>query len=128
LLAPDGSRVAGPAVSLVADFPFKRHLATVAIDLVLIVTAYHSAYLLRFEDGFEAQRAMFAATVAPLIVLQISSLAIFGSYRGLWRYTSLPELLALLRGATGGVAAVVLYFLFTTRFEGLSRAVFVLYW
>jgi UDP-GlcNAc:undecaprenyl-phosphate GlcNAc-1-phosphate transferase len=128
LLGPDGARVDGPVVRLVADFPFKRHVATVGIDLVLIVTAYYTAYLLRFEDAFEEYRPLFAATVAPLIVLQISSLALFGSYRGLWRYTSLPELFALLRGATVGAAATVLYLLFTTRFAGLSRAVFVLDW
>ena len=117
-----------PIVRLVADFPFKRHVAVVALDLVLIVVAYYSAYLLRFEGDVEANQETFLRTVAPLIVLQISSLALFGNYRGLWRYTSLPELLRLLRGITVGVAASVLYFVFTTRFAGLSRAVFVLDW
>ena len=124
-----GSREpAVPIVRLVADFPFKRQVATVAIDLVLIVAAYYSAYLLRFEGAFEAHRDAFLVTVSPVIVIQVSSLALSGNYRGLWRYTSLPELLRLVRGITVGSGATVLYLVFATRFENLSRAVFVLDW
>lgn len=115
-------------VRLVADFPFKRQVATVAIDLVLIVTAYYSAYLLRFEGAFDAHRTVFLRTVGPVIVLQVLALAALGNYRGLWRYTGLGDLLRLFRGATVGVGATVLYLVFTIRFEGLSRAVFVLDW
>jgi UDP-GlcNAc:undecaprenyl-phosphate/decaprenyl-phosphate GlcNAc-1-phosphate transferase len=117
-----------PVVRLVTDFPFKRQVATVAIDLALIVAAYYSAYLLRFEDGLDANRDVFLATVAPVIVIQISSLALSGSYRGLWRYTSMPELIQLIRGITLGCGATVLYLVFATRFAYLSRAVFVLDW
>ena len=127
-------RVAGtlPAesriVRLAADFPFKRQVATVMIDLVLIVAAYYAAYLLRFEAAFDVYRETFFRTVAPVIIIQVSAMALSGSYRGLWRYTSLPELVRLLRGATLGSSATVLYMLFTTRFENLSRAVFILDW
>jgi UDP-GlcNAc:undecaprenyl-phosphate GlcNAc-1-phosphate transferase len=117
-----------PMVRLVADFPFKRHVATVANDLTLIVVAYYSAYLLRFEGAVEGEQAVFLQTVAPVIVFQISALAWFGAYRGLWRYTGLSDLVRLMQGAAAGSAAAVLFFVFTTRFEGLSRAVFVLDW
>src|SRR5581483_7570039 len=128
VLRPGAAGAPRAIVRLAADFPFKRQVATVAIDLVLIVAAYYSAYLLRFEGGFEAHRAVFLATVGPVIVLQVSALQLFGNYRGLWRYTSLPDLLRLLRGVTAGVAATVLYLVFATRFEGACRAVFVLDW
>jgi UDP-GlcNAc:undecaprenyl-phosphate GlcNAc-1-phosphate transferase len=118
----------GPVVRLVADLPFKRQIATVVVDLILIVIAYYSAYLLRFEDRIEASRPDFLRTVVPVAMLQTSSLALSGAYRGLWRYTSVPDLLRLLRGITIGAGASVAYFALTTRFEGLSRAVFVLNW
>ncbi|MGH7318065.1 MAG: hypothetical protein ACRELA_00325, partial [Candidatus Rokuibacteriota bacterium] len=124
----DASRPVGAVVALVADFPFKRHVATLGIDLVLIVVAYYTAYLLRFEGAFEEHRLTFLRTIAPVIVLQVSSLALVGAYRGLWRYTSVPDLLRLLRGTTIGAGATVLYFVFVTRFADLSRAVFVLDW
>jgi hypothetical protein len=37
---------------LLADFPYERQVATMAIDLLLIILAYYSAYLLRFESEF----------------------------------------------------------------------------
>lgn len=117
-----------PALRLLTDFPFKRHVATLAIDVVLIVVAYYAAYLLRFEAAFEAERAMFLRSVGPVLLLQVLALTASGSYRGLWRYTSLPDLLHLVRAATLGVGASVLYLMFTTRFEAFSRAVFVLDW
>jgi UDP-GlcNAc:undecaprenyl-phosphate GlcNAc-1-phosphate transferase len=46
----------------------------------------------------------------------------------MWRYTGVSDLLRLGRGVTLGTVATVLYLLFTTRFAGLSRAVFVLDW
>jgi UDP-GlcNAc:undecaprenyl-phosphate GlcNAc-1-phosphate transferase len=124
---PDAS-TDGLIVRLVAEFPFKRHVATVLLDLVLIVVAYYAAYLLRFEEAFEANRDAFVRTIGPVVLIQLSALAYFGAYRGLWRYTSVPDLLRLLRGTTVGVAASVVFFVFTTRFEDLSRAVFVLDW
>jgi UDP-GlcNAc:undecaprenyl-phosphate GlcNAc-1-phosphate transferase len=128
VIRPEAGGGDGVVVRLVSDLRFKRQMATVAIDLVLIVTAYYSAYLLRFEGAFDAQRDVFLGTVGPVIVLQLLALAALGNYRGLWRYTSLPDLLRLLRGASVGVGATVLYFLFAVRFEGLSRAIFVLDW
>ena len=119
---------AATILPLLADLPFKRQVATVAMDLILVIVAYYSAYLLRFEGGFEQHRTIFLHTVGPVIILQLLALTVFGNYRGLWRYTSLRDLLRLVQGVTVGVGACVLYFVFTTRFEGLSRAVFVVDW
>ena len=115
-------------VRLAADFPYRRHAAIVALDLVLIVLAYYSAYLLRFEDTFDVELIQFARTVAPLLASQILALGLSGAYRGLWRYTSLAHLGRLVGAITLGSLAAVVYFVFTTRFAGLSRAVFVLDW
>jgi UDP-GlcNAc:undecaprenyl-phosphate GlcNAc-1-phosphate transferase len=116
------------AVWLVQNLPYKRHVASVVLDTVLIVVAYYAAYLLRFEDAFPANRPMLLRTLAPVLVFQLSGLALWGAYSGIWRYTGLADMLRLAGGITVGTVACVLYLLFTTRFVGLSRAVFVLDW
>ncbi len=116
------------AVRLVRDLPYKREMASVVLDAVLIVVAYYAAYVLRFEDAFAANKPMLVRTLVPVLVFQLSGLALSGAYRGVWRYTGLGDLLRLGRGITLGTVAAVLYLLFTTRFAGLSRAVFVLNW
>jgi UDP-GlcNAc:undecaprenyl-phosphate GlcNAc-1-phosphate transferase len=98
------------------------------VDLVLIVVAYYAAYLLRFENDFKLHRAVFTATVVPMTVCQLAAMALLGAYSGLWRYASVADMVRLVRGITAGTVAGVVYLVFTTRFEGLSRAVFVLDW
>jgi UDP-GlcNAc:undecaprenyl-phosphate/decaprenyl-phosphate GlcNAc-1-phosphate transferase len=114
------------AVRLVQDLPYKREVASVVLDSILIVVAYYAAYVLRFEEAFAVNKPMLIRTLAPVLVCQLSGLAFSGAYRGMWRYTGLSDLLRLGRGITLGTVASVLYLLFTTRFAGLSRAVFVL--
>ena len=116
------------AVRLVQDLPYKRQVASVALDAVLIVVAYYAAYVLRFEDTFAENKPMLIRTLAPVLVCQLTGLALSGAYRGMWRYTGLGDVLRLARGITLGTVAGVLYLLFTTRFVGLSRAVFVVDW
>jgi UDP-GlcNAc:undecaprenyl-phosphate GlcNAc-1-phosphate transferase len=122
--APPGRAV----VQLVQDFPHKREVGSVALDSILIVVAYYAAYLLRFEEAFAVNKPMLIHTLAPVLVCQLLGLAFSGAYQGVWRYTGLSDLLRLGRGITLGTVASVLYLLFTTRFAGLSRAVFVLDW
>ena len=116
------------AIRLMQDPPYKREVASVVLDVILIVVAYYAAYLLRFEESFAANERMLIRTLAPVLVCQLAGLAFSGAYRGVWRYTGLSDLLRLGRGITLGTVASVLYLLFTTRFVGLSRAVFVLDW
>ena len=128
VVAAQISRLETPTMRFLTDFQYKRQVATLAIDVVLIVVAYYTAYLLRFEADFAAEQAMFFRSVGPVLGLQVLALAASGNYRGLWRYTSLPDLLPLVRAVTLGVGASILYVVFTTRFEAFSRSVFVLDW
>jgi FlaA1/EpsC-like NDP-sugar epimerase len=125
---PHAPRPDAPAIRLLANFPYKRHVATLAIDAVLVVVAYYAAYLLRFEGKFEAEQATFLRSIGPVVAIEVLALFACGTYRGLWRYTGVFDLLRLVRAVTLGVGATVVYFAFTTRFESLSRAVFVLDW
>jgi UDP-GlcNAc:undecaprenyl-phosphate GlcNAc-1-phosphate transferase len=127
--APAGSETAPRLVRLVADFPYKRHLATMGVDLVLIVVAYYAAYLLRFETGLEAELVTFRETIGPVIVAQVLMLALFGTYRGLWRYTGLRDLARLAWAVTCGVLlSVVGLAALPGGLAGVSRAVLVLDW
>jgi UDP-GlcNAc:undecaprenyl-phosphate GlcNAc-1-phosphate transferase len=124
----EASRSEGAVVRLVQAFPFKRHVATILVDLVLIVVAYYAAYLLRFENDFKWYRSVFIATMVPMIACQLAAMTLLGAYSGLWRYASVADMLRLVRGITAGTVAGVVYLVFTTRFQDLSRAVFVLDW
>ena len=113
------------AVGRLSSLP---QVAMVLIDFALIIAAYDAAYLLRFESDLGAMRAIFLQSVALVVGCQLVALMAHGAYQGLWRYTSLVDLVRVVRATTVGtllaIAAIVLVF----RFEGHSRSVFVLDW
>jgi UDP-GlcNAc:undecaprenyl-phosphate GlcNAc-1-phosphate transferase len=110
-----------------ADFAYKRRVFEVFNDLVLIILAYYAAFLLRFEGAFvEPHYGQFLVSVPVVIAVQLGAFLSLGLYRGLWRYTSLPDLRTLMGAVAGAWIASVLAIAFLFRLEGYSRAVLVL--
>src|SRR5262249_38108254 len=65
--------------------------------------------------------AGFAAIAAGVFVAT-------GLYRGIWRYASLPDFMALLRATTLTIFIAALFFFFFTRLEAMPRSNFVICW
>jgi len=115
-------------VTALADFQFKRQVATVVIDTALIVMAYYTAYLLRFEGNLEREMPAFSRSFLVVLACQLGALALFRTYQDLWRYAGLRDMVNLARATTVGAAAAVLALVYLERFEGYSRALFVIHW
>ena len=115
-------------VRVLADFKFKKQVATVAIDAALVVIAYYSAYVLRFEGALDANLPMFASSLLIVLPCHALMLGLFRTYQDSWRHAGLRDLLSLLGAVTAGVALSVLVVLALYRFESYSRAVFVIHW
>lgn len=111
-------------------FPYKRRMMEIIIDVMLIALAYHSAYLLRFENGVpDVQMKIFLRSLPLVIAVQMLSFLIGGVYGGLWRYVGIADLVAIGRAVFIGVAAsaAVVFGIFGAGgTSGASRAVFVL--
>ena len=116
----------GTVLRLLANFQYKRHVATLLLDACLVPIAYYAAYLARFEDEVELYMDLFYRSVPAVLMIQLATLALFGVYRGVWRFTSMSDALRIGRATVTGTAATVLAVLYATRFEGFSRTVFVL--
>lgn len=111
-------------------FPYKRRMMEIIIDVMLIALAYHSAYLLRFENGVpEVQMNIFLQSLPLVIAVQMLSFLIGGVYGGLWRYVGIADLVAIGRAVFIGAAAsaALVFGIFGAGgTSGASRAVFVL--
>ncbi|HEV3468945.1 MAG TPA: hypothetical protein VG148_06460 [Pyrinomonadaceae bacterium] len=116
-----------PLVSFLVDLSYKRRIFEVLLDLVLVILAYYSAYLLLFGSQWSpALWNLFLKTIPVLIFVKMSALLVTGVYRGIWRYVSVDNLIVYAKAVGAGSVASVLALLFAFRFEGFSRAVFVL--
>lgn len=117
-----------PFVRAVFDLSTLPQVAMVLIDFALLIAAYDAAYLLRFEGELGAMRGVFVQSVPIVVGCQIVALMAHRTYQGLWRYTSLEDLLRLVRAVTLGTLAAIVAIVLAFRFEGYSRSVFVLDW
>jgi len=116
-----------PLVSFLVDLSYKRRIFEVLLDVVLVILAYYSAYLLQFGSEWSPELwRLFLGTIPVLIALKMTALLAVGVYRGLWRYISVDNLIVYAKAVAAGSVASVLALLFAFRFEGFSRAVFVL--
>jgi len=97
------------------------------LDVLLLLAAHFLAYLIRFEGNPGPVEWANIQLVLPVLVpFKIATFLFFGLYRGMWRYTSLVDLLNILKACVFvsfvSMGAILLF----NRFDGFSRAVFVL--
>ncbi len=98
-------------------------------DMLMVPAAWFMAFWLRFNLGSIPDEFYLGGLRALIIILpvQLAAFVVFGLYRGVWRFASLPDFARILKAVViGTVVAMVLIFLFT-RAEGIPRAVPVIY-
>jgi UDP-GlcNAc:undecaprenyl-phosphate/decaprenyl-phosphate GlcNAc-1-phosphate transferase len=109
------------------DFSYKRRIFEVLLDVMLVVLAYWSAYALQFGPFSDSPAwKLFLRTLPVLVVVRLAAFLVFGVYRGIWRYTSMDDLLAFAKAVAAGSILSMLVILFKFRFQGFSRAVFLI--
>lgn len=115
-------------VRVLADFQYKKQIATIVLDAGLVALAYYSAYLLRFEQRVEAELPAFERTLLIVLVSQVLVLGVLGTYRDSWRHAGIRDLARLAGGTIGGTVVSLVVVLLLFRFEGFSRGVFAIHW
>ncbi|MGI8733584.1 MAG: hypothetical protein ACR2LM_09830 [Pyrinomonadaceae bacterium] len=113
--------------TFLVDVSYKRRIFEVLLDVVLIILAYWSAYAIKF-GAFSGSQAwnLFLRTMPVIVFVKMATFLVMGVYRGLWRYTSLDDLIVFVKAVIISSVASVLVLLFAFRFEGFSRTAFVL--
>lgn len=105
----------------------KKQILQVIVDTALITTAYVGAYLLRYEgDISEWNLSLIERSLPLLIPVKLVSFWAFGLYRGQWRYVSVGNLWEIAKAVPVSSLVIVGSLLYFYRFEGYSRAVFII--
>jgi UDP-GlcNAc:undecaprenyl-phosphate/decaprenyl-phosphate GlcNAc-1-phosphate transferase len=125
----DAARIPeGALVRLIDNFPFKRQVVTVLLDSLLILVAYYSAYRLRFEHAYADHEHWFVVSAPIVFGCQLFAFAAFRVYLGVWRYAGLLDVIRLAKASAVGSGLAIVALVILYRFEGFSRAVFVIDW
>jgi FlaA1/EpsC-like NDP-sugar epimerase len=98
-------------------------------DLIMVPVAWLASYWLRFNLSAVPPEYFSRAVDAIPMVMVIQALAfyLFGMYRGVWRFASLPDLIRILKAVgTGAVLTFGLFFLMY-RMAEIPRSIVLLY-
>lgn len=96
-------------------------------DTLLIIAAIIGAYAIRFECSFPPMYAQQCVSLIPLILgIKIPSFYFFGLYRGMWRFTTLSDVINILTVSLFSSSLLLSVILIGNRFAGFSRSVFIL--
>jgi len=114
-----------PLYAFLVDVSYKRRIFEVFLDMVLITLSYWAAYALNFPPSNPAWQ-LFIRTLPVLVFIKMLVFLVMGVYRGLWRYTSMSDLIVFGKAVVLSSVACLLLILFAFRFEGFSRKVFII--
>jgi UDP-GlcNAc:undecaprenyl-phosphate GlcNAc-1-phosphate transferase len=115
-----------PLYAFLADVSYKRRIFEVLLDVILIILAYWSSYAINFGPFSDSPAwQLFIRTLPVLVFVKMSTFLVMGVYRGLWRYTSVDDLIVFAKAVCLSSVGSLLVVLFVFRFEGYSRTVFV---
>ena len=97
------------------------------MDASLIALAHLLSYSARFENSIPPEQLVVCLwTIGWLMPLKLVLLWIFDLYKGIWRYTSLHDILNLVKACTVATVIAVVSVGVFLRFQGISRGVFLI--
>jgi FlaA1/EpsC-like NDP-sugar epimerase len=104
-----------------------KFYAMLLMDAALFVLSLWGAYLFRFEFAIPQYHADHIRQILLWVVpLKIVIFFAFGIYRGMWRYTSVRDFWKLAQACFVATLLMMSIIFVFFRFEGFSRAVFIL--
>ncbi|MGE4298733.1 MAG: polysaccharide biosynthesis protein [Desulfovibrionaceae bacterium] len=112
-----------------AQFKSLNFYLLLLLDLTLVLGSHWLAYVARFEGAIPREQMENLAAMMPYFgAIKLGCLFYFDLYRGMWRYTSIPDLFNIIKAVTAASLIMITLLLLTHRFQGYSRSVFLLDW
>jgi len=110
-------------------FKFRSRTSIFIHDLLMVPLAWFGAYWLRFNldvipDEYFYSGLLFLPVV---IAIQVTAFSAFGLYRGVWRFSSMPDLVRIAQSVLTGIFFITGLLFLYNRLEGVPRSVLPLY-
>jgi UDP-GlcNAc:undecaprenyl-phosphate/decaprenyl-phosphate GlcNAc-1-phosphate transferase len=85
---------------LIVAWTYKRRMAEVLLDLIVIPAAFFGAFLLRLDFTIDEGRvASILSTLPWIMVGTYAAFMIAGVYRGIWRYAGISDVVRFANGS-----------------------------
>ena len=109
---------------------YKNFLIVFFADMLLLTGSLFLSYLIRFDFHITPPYSILLYQILPFVVIiKIVCFYFFDLYRGMWRYTSIADLLNIIKASSVSTLVIICLILFSpSRFIGFPRSVFVMDW
>ena len=105
----------------------RRALFVIATDLIAIAVAYLGAYFLRMNFEFTEAEGKAVLRAFPIVVIVRSACFFkYGLYRSMWKYTSVSDVIRVIKAVTAGSAIILAAVVLLYRFVAFPRALFLI--
>ncbi len=110
--------------------PFRNPRTLLAIfhDIAAILVAWYAAYSLRFNldiPGFYFRQMIGSFVI--IVPIQTMTFWVFGLYRGIWKYASIPDLKKIVLAVSAGAVFIPALMIMMRYPLGIPRSVLILY-
>jgi UDP-GlcNAc:undecaprenyl-phosphate GlcNAc-1-phosphate transferase len=117
----------GGLTPIVVDFVYKRRVAEVLLDFMLVIVSYYSAYRLKYEMvEFASNFPYFLQSLPLVLTLQLAAFFVVGVYRGVWRHFGSSDAVTIVEGAVAGTVLSDVVIRYFYRLDRFSHTVFVI--
>lgn len=104
-----------------------RRSFLVFIDLLAVVISFFGAFLLRFDFSLPGEFNSFYLFWLPaFVVVKLTCLYFFGLYKVIWRFTSVWELLNIIKSVSLSSVVIIISLWFSSGFDGFPRSILLL--
>ena len=108
---------------------YRNFLIVLAIDASLVALSWYLANLLRFNFDIPPDSMAAVTRLLPVILgTKMVVFYMFNLYKGMWRYTSIDDLLNIIKASGISSLLVVTVVAFTHGLAGFARSAFVIDW
>lgn len=99
------------------------------VDAIILIFSFFLAHLIRFDFSIPPEMFNKMVSILPYVcLLKLFFFFFFDLYRGMWRYTSLNDLMNVVKATTASMFCIIVAILYMNRFENVSRSVFIIDW
>jgi len=106
-----------------------QNIIAIVHDCMMAALSFALALYLRLAENTLAHTKLYLVPgMVAFTLILLALMLYFRTYRRVWRYTSLNDLLAIAKAGTLALAVFYLGMFFITRLEGLPRSVPFIHW
>lgn len=110
--------------------PKHKYFTIISYDLLIISSAFLLSFILRFNqfdpDIFRSSNFLIVFIIT--ITVQFLSFYFNGLYKGIWRFSSTPDLICIIKGSFFALILTILSIFLFNRLQEIPRSIFIIDW